>query len=118
VECIPDELPSEKQLHALIADRTERQTVFLWEADGRPVSSAHTTRPTRHGISIGPVYTPPGERGKGYASNLMADLSQRMLDGGKRFCALFTDVDNPTSNKIYECIGYRGIATSEYLGFV
>lgn len=118
VECSPDELPSDDKLSTLIEDRIARQTIFLWEVEGVPVSSAHTTRPTRGGISIGPVYTPPGERGKGYASNLMAALSQRMLDGGKQFCVLFTDKDNPTSNKVYESIGYRCIAVSEYLSFL
>jgi predicted GNAT family acetyltransferase len=117
LECIPDELPPEDQLATLIEDRIARQTIYLWENKGTPVSSAHTTRPTRGGMSIGPVYTPPGERGKGYASNLMAALSQRVLDGGKRFCVLFTDTHNPTSNRVYESIGYRVIATSEYLSY-
>ena len=118
VECIPDEIPPPDTLARLVEDRIARQTVFLWEKDGLAVSSAHTTRPTRGGMSIGPVYTPPGERGKGYASNLMAALSQRILDGGKRFCVLFTDTENPTSNRVYENIGYREIGTSLYLGFV
>ncbi len=117
VECIPDELPTEEKLTAIIEDRIARQTVFLWETEGRVVCSAHTTRPTRAGMSIGPVYTPPSERGKGYASNLMAVLSQRLLDGGKRFCVLFTDTGNPTSNRIYESIGYKVIGTSEYLSY-
>ena len=117
VECIPDELPTEDKLVTLIEDRIARQTVYLWENKGTPVCCAHTTRPTRGGMSIGPVYTPPNERGKGYASNLMAALSQRLLDGGKRFCVLFTDTDNPTSNRVYESIGYRVIGTSEYLSF-
>jgi uncharacterized protein len=117
VECIPDELPPEDKLAALIEDRIKRQTIFLWENQGAPVSCAHTTRPTRNGISIGPVYTPPAERGRAYASNLMAALSQRMLDEGKHFCVLLTDIDNETSNKVYESIGYRVIGTSEYLSF-
>ena len=118
VECIPDELPPEDRLATIIEDRIARQTVFLWEVEGTPVCSAHTTRPTRNGMSIGPVYTPPKERGKGYASNLMEALSQRVLDGGKWFCVLFTDTENPASNRVYESVGYRVIGTSLYLGFV
>jgi hypothetical protein len=117
VECIPDELPAEDKLITLIEDRIARQTVFLWDVEGVPVSSAHTTRPTRRGMSIGPVYTPPDQRGRGYASNLVAALSQHVLDRGKQFCVLFTDADNPTSNKVYENVGYRAIGTSKYLSF-
>ena len=117
VECLPYEIPTPESLARLIEDRIGRKTVYLWEWDDSVVSSAHTTRPTRNGMSIGPVYTPPTARGKGYASNLMAALSQRLLDGSKRFCVLFTDTRNPTSNKIYESIGYREIGTSEFLSY-
>jgi uncharacterized protein len=117
VECLPREIPTEAKLDSLIEDRIARQTIFLWESDGTPVSSAHSNRPTRAGISIGPVYTPPTQRGRGYASNLIAALSQHLLDQGKRFCVLFTDTHNPTSNKIYESIGYRVIGTSEFLSY-
>jgi uncharacterized protein len=116
-ECLPHEIPTPASLSKLIEDRIARKTVYLWEDDGNVVSSAHTSRPTRNGISIGPVFTPPQQRGRGYASNLMAALSQRLLDGGKRFCVLFTDTLNPTSNKIYESIGYRVIGTSEFLTY-
>ena len=117
VECLPRELPGEAKLASMIEDRINRQTVFFWENGGTPVSCAHSTRPTRGGIAIGPVYTPPNERRKGYASNLVAALSQHLLDQGKRFCVLFTDTHNPTSNKIYESIGYRQIGTSEFLSY-
>ena len=58
------------------------------------------------------MYTPPELRGRGYATALTAELSQRLLDGrlfegGRRFCFLYTDLANPTSNAIYERIGYR-----------
>ena len=117
VECLPRELPGEAKLASMIEDRINRETVFFWENGGTPVSSAHSTRPTRGGIAIGPVYTPPNERGKGYASNLVAALSQHLLDQGKRFCVLFTDTHNRTSNKIYENVGYRAIGTSEFLSY-
>lgn len=79
--------------------------VFLWD-DGRPVSMAARNRPTRHGISVGYVYTPPELRGRGYATSCVAALSQRLLDAGYEFCTLFTDLANPTSNDIYQQIGY------------
>ncbi len=79
---------------------------FLWD-DGGPVSMARRTRPTRHGICVGGVYTPPEFQRRGYAAACVAALSQRLLDDGKRFCMLFADAANPTSNGIYRRIGYR-----------
>jgi len=55
------------------------------------------------------VYTPPELRGRGYASALVAELSQRMLDSGMSFCVLYTDLGNSTSNAIYQRIGYNAI---------
>ena len=75
--------------------------IFLWD-DGRPVSMAARTRPTRHGISVGHVYTPPELRGRGYATACVAGLSQHLLDSGYGFWTLFTDLANPTSNHIYQ----------------
>jgi len=56
------------------------------------------------------VYTPPEHRNRGYASAVVARLSQAILDGGKSFCTLFTDLGNPTSNRIYRKLGYVGVA--------
>ena len=85
---------------------------FVWEAL-QPVAMATFMGPTPNGIRIGGVYTPPEARGRGYASNLVAVLSQHLLDQGRRFCFLFTDQTNPTSNSIYQKIGYKPIADSE-----
>jgi predicted GNAT family acetyltransferase len=84
------------------------RALYLW-LDSRPVSLCGTTGPTPNGIRIGPVYTPPGERGRGYASACVAAVSQAQLDAGRRFCFLFTDLANPTSNHIYEEIGYEPV---------
>ncbi len=81
--------------------------LVVWEDAGAPVAVAGIAGPTPNGIRIGPVYTPPPARGRGYASNLVAAASQAELDAGRRFVFLFTDVSNPTSNKIYEAIGYE-----------
>ena len=85
--------------------RRRERTAYLWD-DGEVVALAATVGPTPHGIRIGPVYTPPDRRGHGYASNLVAAVSQQRLDAGRRFCFLFTDLTNPTSNHIYQAIGY------------
>ena len=80
--------------------------IELWEDGGKAVSLSGWGGPTPHGIRIGPVYTPPGLRGRGYATSLVAELSQALLDAGRRFCFLYTDLANPTSNAVYERIGY------------
>lgn len=108
-----DEVQHHKSIRQKIAD----QHLFFWE-DGKAVSLVGLTRPTAHGIAIGPVYTPPAERGRGYASAAVARLSQDMLDAGKEFCALFTDVANPTSNHIYQAIGYRALVDFQVYRFV
>lgn len=103
-----------------MADRWSRgigRTAFLWVDQGRPVSLACVGGPTPNGIRVGPVYTPPQARGRGYASNLVADASQAQLDAGRRFLFLFTDLANPTSNKIYQAIGYEPVLDFEEYDF-
>jgi uncharacterized protein len=89
----------------------------LWEVDGRPVSLVGFGGPTPNGIRIGPVYTPPELRGRGYASALTAQVSQRQLDEGRRFCFLYTDLANATSNAIYARIGYERVCSSREVAF-
>ena len=80
----------------------------LWE-DGDPVSMAGIPASTRRGVRIGVVYTPREHRRKGYASALVATLSRQVLDSGFSHCALYTDLANPTANRIYRAIGYRPV---------
>src|SRR4051812_28583379 len=84
----------------------------LWIDDG-PVAMAGAGGRTPNGIRVSAVYTPPVMRRRGYASALVAALSQEQLDLGKRFCFLYTDLANPTSNKIYQDVGYEAVADSD-----
>lgn len=84
--------------------------MYLWEVDGQPVSLAGFAGPTPNGIRIGPVYTPRPLRGRGYASACVARLSQDKLAEGRQYCFLFTDLGNPTSNHIYQDIGYEPVS--------
>jgi predicted GNAT family acetyltransferase len=59
-------------------------------------------------VRIGPVYTPPEHRGHGYASALVGEVAQRALDAGHRVC-LYTDRDNPVSNRVYAAIGFEPV---------
>ena len=85
-----------------------QERLYVWD-DGEPVSMADLRRETAHGIAVSLVYTPPRWRNRGYASSCVASLTKRMLDNGKRFCCLFSDLANPTSNSIYQRIGYGEI---------
>ena len=97
-------------------DEDPEAGLVVWE-DGRPVSMAGFGGRTPNGIRVGPVYTPPDLRGHGYASALTAALTQRLLDSGRRFCFLYTDLANPTSNSIYQRIGYRAVGDSDLWTF-
>jgi GNAT superfamily N-acetyltransferase len=90
----------------------EAGRLALWE-DGEPVSMAVGSGASRRGMRVGYVYTPPERRGRGYASALVAALSQRLLDEGYAFCVLYTDLGNPTSNAIYARVGYRPVLDVE-----
>ena len=100
----------------MVRRRVAGQDLYVWD-DGRPVSMAGTTRPTAHGISIAPVYTPPELRRRGYASSCVASLSQALLDAGRSYCTLHTDLANPTSNDIYQRIGYRPVCDHDRYDF-
>ena len=62
------------------------------------------------------VFTPPELRGHGFASACVAVVTARELAAG-RTPMLYTDLTNPTSNAIYQRIGYRWVteAVSLYL---
>ncbi len=114
-EALPDEPIDLERLRQAIDRRLRGETpgaFWLWEVDGSAVSLTGHGNPTGRGVRIGPVYTPPGLRGNGYATALVSAQSQWLLDNGYEFCFLYTDLANPTSNAIYERIGYRQIAES------
>ena len=103
-------------LRPQVAQRIARQGLYIWEDGGQPVSVAGPSRPTAHGMAINAVYTPPELRGRGYATACVAALSQLVLDSGKEFCTLFADKTNPTSNSIYQRIGYEPVGSfTEYV---
>lgn len=83
--------------------------IWLDEA-GTAVSLAGFANPTPNGIRIGPVYTADEYRNRGYAAAITATATQYLLDAGRRFVFLFTDLDNPVSNHVYKKIGYRPVA--------
>ncbi len=90
----------------------------LWiDAAGTPVALAFTNREIERWTSVGPVYTPLDLRGRGYATALVAALSRHLLATGRLGCMLFTNLANPTSNAIYQRIGYRRVGTATRYAF-
>ena len=92
-------------------------TAFFWE-DKATVSIACHIRSTPNGAGISIVYTPPEYRKKGYASFCVAALSQKLLEKEYKYCFLFTDLANPTSNHIYQEIGYQPVGDYNCYSFM
>jgi len=100
------------QAAAMVDSRLRREGMLVWD-DGQPVSMVGVTPEVAGVVRIGPVYSPPELRRRGYAGSAVAAASRRALGQGARRCMLYTDLDNPTSNKIYAEVGYRRIGDWE-----
>ncbi len=87
-------------------------TAFLWDHNG-PASMAAARASSPNTCRISLVYTPPECRRRGYAAALVAAVSQHVLNSGTRWCVLYTDLTNPTSNHIYQQIGYQPICDAQ-----
>ena len=91
--------------------------LLLWEVEGAAVSMAGYSGRTPNGIRIAWVYTPPENRGKGFAGACVAALSQKLLDDGRKFCFLYTDLANPVSNHVYQKMGYEPVTDATVYSF-
>ena len=118
-EALHEGEPGVEQHERLIRMRLDSADggIALWQDGGEVVSLCAYGSPTPSGMRIGPVYTPPELRGRGYATTLTADVSAAQLARGRRFCFLYTDLANPTSNAIYERIGYVRVCESKQVAF-
>jgi predicted GNAT family acetyltransferase len=117
-EALPPDSPH-GDLEDIVDRRLKSETAGfeLWEDGSKPVSLCGYGGQTPHGIRIGPVYTPPDLRGRGYASALVARVTKQLLDGGRDYCFLYTDLANPTSNRIYMNVGYSLVCESAEFAF-
>lgn len=95
----------------VVTSRMAAGQLYVWDQEG-PRSMAGWSGKTPNGVRVNAVYTPPELRGRGYATATVAVLSQLLLDQGNRFCCLYTDLANPTSNAIYKRIGYQAVSDS------
>jgi len=111
--------PPAWDVNAVIDARLVRGTGgYLFWDDRGPVSLAGWGGRTPTGVRIGPVYTPPEKRRRGYGSAVTAAVTAELLASGRQFCFLYTDLANPTSNKIYMDIGYEPVCDSVEYAFV
>lgn len=109
IDCFgPDSNTPEDDFSGAIREKR----LFIWEDGGRPVSMALKTRGTDNSMAVAGVYTPPELRKKGYATSCVAEVSRGILQSGKLFCTLYTDLANPISNSIYKKIGYIEVCDS------
>jgi len=120
-EALPHEAQVPEHAERMIDYRldpgTDDAAFWLWEDEGAPVSLVGYGGPSPGGARIGPVYTPPKHRRRGYGTALVAAVSSWLLGHGRRRCFLYTDLANPTSNSIYQKIGYRRVAESAEYGY-
>ena len=108
----------QNQIAAYLRADSHLRGLKVWDVEGQPVSMAGYTGPTPNGIRIGAVYTPPDQRRKGYASALTAGVCQLLLDMGYEFCFLYADLLNPTSNHIYQEVGFQAVCEAERYLFI
>lgn len=117
-----DEALSERDVHEDPSRLLDRRLddpeggILVWEDDDRIVSLAGFGTPTPNGVRVGPVYTPPELRRRGYASGLVGTMTARLLER-HRLCFLFTDRANPTSNAIYQRVGYEPVGDVDQYRF-
>ena len=107
--------PRESQ--RVVDDRLSFGGLAFWEHEGTPVSLAGRTRPAGGLARMGPVYTPPDFRGLGFGGAVTAAVTQAALDGGAEGVVLFTDLANPTSNTLYQRLGFRPVSDWVVLRF-
>lgn len=118
-DCFPDNPIVDDNIETLMNRHLDNNSLFLLKNKKKEiVSMAANTRSTLNGGTISLVYTPPTLRGRGYASSMVALLSGKIMSDGKKFASLFTDLANPTSNSIYQKIGFVKIGQNIHFDFI
>ena len=92
--------------------------LYILEDRGVAVTMAGNYRNMSSAGGVGPVFTPPYFRRRGYASACVARLSKQILESGKKYCVLYTNLTNLISNSIYQKIGYKTICESSVIKFI
>ncbi len=109
--------PDTQDYQGAADERLSYGGIVIWEARGVPASIAGRTRIVAGMARVGPVYRPPELRGRGYAGGATVAVSQAALDAGVADVVLYTDLANPTSNALYQRLGYRPVEDRLVLSF-
>jgi hypothetical protein len=117
-ECFPKHREPLVEARKAIEFYVEKGCIYLWQdANGEFVSMAANHRDSKNAGTIGWVYTPVEKRGQGFGSMVTHGVTQEIFNKGKTLANLFTDMSNPTSNSIYQKIGYQLIGHSAHIEF-
>ncbi len=100
-----------------VADRLSHHGLMLWETGGEPVAMAGLTRSVAGVVRVAAVYTAPDHRQRGYGGAITTAVSQAALHDGAAAVVLFTDLANPTSNALYQRLGYLAVGDRVLLNF-
>jgi RimJ/RimL family protein N-acetyltransferase len=111
------EEPQPADVRPQVDERISHGGATLWVVEDEPVSLAGTTRCVAGMVRIAPVYTPPERRGRGYGGAATAAATRRAIEAGAEEVLLFTDLANPTSNRLYARLGYRPVEDSAAFAF-
>jgi len=115
-DAFSDELGDEHGKRVAVRPRVEQGLVFVWDDSGAPVSLAAVSPAYGGVVRVSLVYTPPALRGRGYAAACVAAVTARSLARGHG-CMLYTDLANPTSNGVYQRVGYHRVCEAVNLSF-
>ncbi|KAJ2960594.1 hypothetical protein NQZ79_g4017 [Umbelopsis isabellina] len=106
--------PSTEDCEKAMTNLISVEMLYIWILEGRPVSMTFKMRPLKHGTSVAGVYTPPDLRRRGYATAMMAAFCAKLLETFE-FVTLHADKYNPTSNHIYQDVGFVKVRdTNDY----
>ena len=103
----------------VVRDRLARGLLWLWLDSSGTVVAMAGRQPAAVGVArVGPVYTSPEHRRRGYGSAVTAACVHDALSSdAERRVVLFTDRANRTSNAIYQRIGFRPVGDYRIIRF-
>lgn len=117
-ECFPGEKEVVARASEIAKRNVEGKNLYILQNEkGESLSIAAKVRESKNAGTVSLVYTPKELRGRGYGSLVTALVSKEIMNNGKQKCNLFTDMSNPTSNSIYQKIGYKKIGESKHFTF-
>lgn len=107
-DAFTDDVDEPRPQPDMVQARVDQREIALWESDGAPVCMSGRSPAMAGVVRIGPVYTPPEHRRRGYAAACVGAHSKEAVDDGLT-CVLYTDLHNATSNSVYRSLGYRAV---------